>query len=88
MEITEKFPDEVVQIASGGYHTLALTANNECYGFGKQSKGQMGMPWKRGTQKGTADPVRVPIGGSEADKPELSKVYAGSLFAMMEIADN
>ena len=48
----------------------------------------MGMPWKRGTPKGTGDPVRVPIGGSEADKPELSKVYAGSLFTMMEIADS
>ena len=39
VEITDRIPDEVLQIASGGFHTLALTANNQIYGFGKSTKG-------------------------------------------------
>ena len=39
VEITDKVPSEVIQIASGGFHTLALTDNNQLYGFGKFSKG-------------------------------------------------
>lgn len=39
VEITDRFPDEVIQISSGGYHTLALTAGNQLYGFGKLNKG-------------------------------------------------
>ena len=48
VEITEQFPDEVLQIASGGFHTLALTASNQVYGFGKLSKGQFGTRWSAG----------------------------------------
>ena len=40
VDISEKFSDEVIQIASGGYHTLAITNNNKVYGFGKRTKGQ------------------------------------------------
>ena len=39
VEITERFDDEVLQISSGGYHTLALTASNKVYGWGKKSHG-------------------------------------------------
>lgn len=39
VEITDQFPEEVIQISSGGYHTLALSASNQVYGFGKLNKG-------------------------------------------------
>lgn len=39
VEITSRFDSEVLQISSGGYHTLALTANNKVYAWGKMNHG-------------------------------------------------
>ena len=42
VEITRQFPEDdnqIIQIASGGFHTLALTDKNRTYGFGKLTKG-------------------------------------------------
>ena len=35
VEITDRFDSEVIQISSGGFHTLALTSSNQVFGFGK-----------------------------------------------------
>lgn len=83
VEITDQFPDEVLQIASGGFHTLALTASNKVYGFGKLTKGQLGTSWSAGEPKFSAKPVRVAID----ENLELSKVYAGSLFTILEVTE-
>ena len=51
VEITQHFPqddNQILQIASGGFHTMALTDKNRTYGFGKVTKGQFAMPWSRG----------------------------------------
>jgi len=71
-----------VQIASGGYHTLAVTDSNQVFGFGKLSKGQLASNWRRGECKFAQTPTKI------AFDPhlELSKVYAGSLFSIMEVA--
>ena len=81
VEITDKIPSEVIQIASGGYHTLALTDTNQIYGFGKFSKGQFALDWKKGNEKAKTVPTLIPF----PEGHELSKVYAGSLFTMLEI---
>ena len=50
VEITQHFPqddNQILQIASGGFHTMALTDKNRTYGFGKVTKGQFAMPWSR-----------------------------------------
>lgn len=83
VDISEKFEDEVIQISSGGYHTLAITTGNQLFGFGKKTKGQFGSRWKKGQSKGVSVPTLIQIEG----EPELSKVYAGSLFTMLEITE-
>ena len=83
VEITSQFPEEVLQIASGGYHTLAITQNDMLYGFGKLSKGQFGTVWTAGKPKFAAKPERIQI----PEGLEPSKVYAGSLFSMLEVTD-
>ena len=71
----------MLQIASGGFHTLVLTANNQIYGFGKLTKGQFASKWTKGQTKYASQPtlVNLPSG------IELSKVYAGSLFSVLEV---
>ena len=39
VEITDKFGSEIVQIESGGFHTLALSDDGDIYAFGKITKG-------------------------------------------------
>ena len=47
MEITAQIPEQVIQIASGGFHTMALTEENKLYAFGKLSKGQFAQEWAK-----------------------------------------
>lgn len=62
---------------------MAVTANDQVYGFGKLSKGQFGAPWSKGQTKFAAKPTRVPI----PEGVEPSKVYTGSLFTMLEVTE-
>ena len=84
VEITDQFPDEVIQISSGGYHTLALTASNQVYGFGKLNKGQFATKWQRGQPKFAKTPQKIEL----PKDIELSKIYAGSLYTMLEVVKN
>ena len=45
-------PDKVVGLAAGAYHSLALTARNKVYGFGRNIEGQLGV--------GTAQEIKRP----------------------------
>ena len=73
----------MLQIASGGFHTLALTANNQIYGFGKSTKGQFASKWTKGQPKFTSQPTLINL----PNDIELSKVYAGSLFTLLEVTN-
>ena len=59
VEITSRFDSEVLQISSGGYHTLALTANNKVYAWGKMSHGQLGKRWTKSMEKFVKIPILV-----------------------------
>ena len=84
VEITQNFPSEVIQLASGGYHTLAMTENDELYGFGKLTKAQLASRWEKGQPKIATKPVKVNLPANLS----LNKVYAGSLFTMLEVDDS
>jgi len=71
-------PSEVTQIASGGYHTLALTADKQVYGFGKHSRGQLGFKSAKASIKSSQKPVKVPLD----DNLKVSEIYCGSLYSM------
>lgn len=64
VEITQHFPqddNQILQIASGGFHTMALTDKNRTYGFGKVTKGQFAMPWSRSQPKFFSKPTLMNI---------------------------
>ena len=82
VEITDKIPSEVIQIASGGYHTLALTSDSQVFGFGKLTKGQLGFKWTKDTPKFSKVPIRVPI---DTQNRKIEEIYCGSLFSMAKV---
>lgn len=71
----------MIQISSGGFHTLAVTSKNQVYGFGKLSKGQFASKWTKGQEKFAKKPQKVQL----PEGQEVSKVYAGSLYSMLEV---
>ncbi|XP_064458774.1 probable E3 ubiquitin-protein ligase HERC4 isoform X2 [Ornithodoros turicata] len=50
---------QVVQIASGALHSLALTINGELYAWGSNSNGQLGIGEKDGGRSSHRSPCRV-----------------------------
>ena len=83
VEITDKFDSEVVQISSGGYHTLALTGTNKVYAWGKMNHGQLGRKWTKSMEKF----VKIPIPVDMPTKSKVKKVAAGSLYSMALVAE-
>ena len=77
VELTDKIPGEVIQIAAGGLHTLILTKDNKVYGCGKVSNGQLGfVPQKKVKAQLTPMEVKMPA------NVKVHSVHCGSLTSM------
>jgi alpha-tubulin suppressor-like RCC1 family protein len=54
----------VIQIAAGGFHSLALTATGQLYAFGRNDFGQLGSENGEGTPNATPALVSLPAGAA------------------------
>ena len=84
VEITDKFGSEIVQIESGGFHTLALSDDGDIYAFGKITKGQHGQRWQKGQSKIASKPVKIP-GIPKEKHLRVTDISCGSLFAAARV---
>eukprot|EP00050_Salpingoeca_kvevrii_P008210 m.301490 g.301490 ORF g.301490 m.301490 type:complete len:454 (-) comp14796_c0_seq1:164-1525(-) len=64
----------VVQVASGGFHTMLLTAAGDCYAFGSNAFGQLGL----GDRDSRREPTRVTF-----PRPEhIAEIQCGYAFTL------
>ena len=81
VDISSMFDSEVVDVAAGGFHALALTSTGKVYGWGKRSKCQLGSRYRAGEAKAQTRPIPIRLEGVNA-----TKVHCGSLYSMAQVA--
>lgn len=81
VDITSMFDGEVIDVAAGGFHALALTGNGKLYGWGKRSKSQLGTRFRAGESKASTRPTQIRLDGVN-----VTKVHCGSLYSMAQVA--
>lgn len=83
IDITHQFPDEVVQISAGAYHTLALLADGRLFGWGKGSRGQLGYKYiKEVNTNHLKNPAEIKI----SEEPvKIASIASGSLYTLAQI---
>ena len=69
----------VTDIAAGGYHTLALTSTNQLYAFGFNRYGQLGNPFRLGTQEPNL-PTLVTLPGASG---RIAQIAAGVVQSLV-----
>lgn len=80
-------PDKVVDIASGKYHTLALLANGEVWGWGRNNKSQLAdIDQKQGKASASISFIPTKINGLLGKK--VVKVAAGDMFSFFVVDEN
>ena len=67
------WPDNIIDIKCGGFHTLILTSNNEVYSCGYNNRMQLGRPCKEGITEAT---MRKIEGLSEIIRIECGYYYS------------
>ena len=65
---------EVVQVAAGGAHSVALTSTGQLYAFGENRSGQLGNATNNGTTNPNPTPTRVTLPGSSG---QVVRIAAG-----------
>jgi len=53
-------PKQISYISCGGFHTMCISNEAELFAFGKNDKGQLGIPTKHNPQFSYLEPVKVP----------------------------
>ncbi|XP_039448765.1 RCC1 domain-containing protein 1 [Culex pipiens pallens] len=67
---------KIVDIAAGGWHSVAVSAFGDAYCWGWNSRGQLGLPAGKGSVQSV--PQLVDIEGDDGEEVSLEKVYCGS----------
>jgi len=70
---------DVVQVAGGRFHTLALTASGQVFSFGNNSSGQLGIADNSGTQNPSPTPKLVTLPGATGPAAEVAAGERASL---------
>jgi alpha-tubulin suppressor-like RCC1 family protein len=82
VDISKMFDSQVVEVAAGGFHALALTESGKVYGWGKKSKAQLGTKHRKGDIKFNTKPTPINL----ASQASVSKLYCGGLFSLAQVA--
>jgi alpha-tubulin suppressor-like RCC1 family protein len=69
----------VVQVAAGEYHSLALTASGQLYGFGSNQSGELGSTTNNGTLNPNATPTLISLPGQEGPVTQIAAGYEDSV---------
>jgi len=80
---------QIVQIAAGGYHSLALTSSGQVFAFGLNQNGQLGNATHAGTTEPNPKPALVTFPGisgqvtqiAAGDRHSLALTSSGQLYA-------
>ena len=62
----------IIKVACGGYHTLALTQENELFGFGSNVSGECGIQEAKNLNR----PMKIRVMGTRQPFDSLSKILA------------
>ncbi|MGP8207698.1 MAG: putative Ig domain-containing protein [Acidimicrobiales bacterium] len=69
----------VVQIAAGGYHSLALTSTGQVFAFGDNDFGELANPANNGSTSGNPTPALVKLPGAPGPAAHVAAGFDDSL---------
>lgn len=77
----------ITQLASGAFHSIILTSNQEIYGFGQSNKGQLAGGVSNISVKKYLEPVKIVDNTQLGEGKQIRDLYCGSLFSMATVYD-